>query len=542
MFTISPQLSKIILAALFLLPAFSLYIKILTPYLAQTGFDGAVVVCCEIIFIVFIAVFGRHPKNISSNGYYFIAAIFSWHVLGVTSALLSDHFYASLIKQIEYAVHCLFAYSAWVFLSQTKKTEKMSYVLIFTLVWVAYYILAAWHSHPDAYHHDWALGTPMFNNIRHLGYLQIGILPLLFLPLLSNNQYKYVVTLAVLTVFWTSVIWSCSRGTFISAIIISTLLAAFFSTQRKSIIVLSTASFLLGWLIALQFPSESPSLNPLRLLFLNFNDVQLQKIDMGHLSSGRTEIWRLTLSSMWQHNALFGFAADGYRYVTPQIWPGIVQPHNSPIQFFSEFGALGFTALLGLTFFCLKSWYSNPGTLINKLARFGLLAMATGSLIDGHFYQTFSLLLISVLTALAFAAPGNNSQPQSNKAATFILLALISSFIWPIQQHWQTYIVQQFSLTDRSQLEQVKKFPSYYFPMSWLYSSSYVQDLRSESIKFGQENGPKKCNYFLIEYLDSQDKTRKTRLLTSIKETCTKSELNRTQDNILMALALEVKR
>ncbi len=166
MFTISPQLSKIILSALFLLPAFSLYIKILIPYLAQTGFDGAAIVCFEIVFIVFIALFGQHPKDISRNGLYLIAAICFWHILGIISALLSDHFYVSLIKQIEYAVHCLFAYSAWVFLSQTQKAEKMSYFLIFTLVWVVYYILATWHSHPDAYHHDWALGTPMFNNIR----------------------------------------------------------------------------------------------------------------------------------------------------------------------------------------------------------------------------------------------------------------------------------------------------------------------------------------------------------------------------------------
>jgi len=542
MFTISPQLSKIILSALFLLPAFSLYIKILIPYLAQTGFDGAAIVCFEIVFIVFIALFGQHPKDISRNGLYLIAAICFWHILGIISALLSDHFYVSLIKQIEYAVHCLFAYSAWVFLSQTQKAEKMSYFLIFTLVWVVYYILATWHSHPDAYHHDWALGTPMFNNIRHLGYLQIGVLPLLLLPLLSNNQFKHLITLALLTIFWASVIWSCSRGTFLSAIIVSALLATFFSPQRKSIIILSIISFLLGWLIALQFPSESTSLNPFRLLFLNFNDIQLQEMDAGKLSSGRTEIWRLTLTSMWQHNALFGFGADGYRYVTPQIWPGIVQPHNSPIQLLSEFGVLGFTALLGFTLFCLKSWHSHSGTLINKLARFGLLAMAIGSLIDGHFYQTFSLLLISVLTALAFASPEKSTQPQSSKAATVIILALIATSIWPLQQHWKTYIEQQFPLTDESQLVQVEKFPSYYLPMKWLYSPSSHLKLRAEAIKFGQVNSPNRCNYYLMAYSESQNIKSKTQLLMSIKKTCSKAELNKTQSPEFMKLVSEVSR
>jgi len=539
MYAMSPQLSKMILAFLLLFPAFSLYLKILWPYLAQTGFEGAIIVACEIVFILFISVFNTHPK-ISRDAILLISAIACWHLLGLISAIISDHFHASLIKQIEYAIHCIFAYSVWIFLSQIRKTEKMTYFLIFTLLWVIYYILAAWHSNSDAFQYDWVHGTPMFNNIRHLGFFQIGILPLLFFPLLSERRHKHVITLVLLSVFWASVIWSSSRGTFLGAIIISILLALFFSRQRKTILLASLITLLIGWLIALQFPSESPSLNPYRLLFLNFGDTG--NLTSNQLSSGRTTLWLTTLSHMWQHSALFGFAADGYQYVDPHIWPDTVQPHSGPVQLLSEFGILGFSCLLYIMFICIKLWHRHPGSINNKLARFSLLAIAIGSLIDGHFYHTFSLLLICFLLALSFSEPKETIHSKSSKTKAFAILLVVSLFIWPIQQHWQTYIVQQFSLTDKSQLEQVKKFPSYYFPMSWLYGHSNVLELRHESIKLGQKNGPRRCNYYLMEYLDSQDKRQKTRLLNSLKETCTKSELNRSKDNILMALSSEAKR
>ena len=538
MYPISPQLNKILLAFLFLLPAFSLYIKIIWPHLAQTGFDGTAIICFELIFILFIAVFGKHPKNISRNSYFLIVALASWHVLGVISALLSDHFYASIIKQIEYAIHCLFAYSAWVFLSQTGKTEKMSFWLIFTSMWTVYYILSAWHSHPDAFHHNWVNGTPMFNNIRHLGYLQIGILPLLFLPLLINKPHKHLTTLLLLTVFWASIIWSCSRGTFLTAVILTAVLATFFSHKGRAIISLSIIAFFLGWLIAIQFPSESPSLDTLRLLFLNFNDAQ--SLDVNQLSSNRIDIWKLTLINMWQHNALLGFGADGFRYITPLLVPNIVQPHNSPIQFLSEFGLIGFSVLLGVVFFILKLWSENPGTTVNKLARFCLLAIGIGSLLDGHFHHTFSLLLIACLTALSFAKSSYSSQGSSNTLSAFFLLALSVAFIWPMQKHWQTYIAQQSPLINEFQLKEVESFPSYYSPMIWLYGFNFSSELRLQAIKFGQLNGPKQCNYYLIEYSESQEIETQNALLIPIRQICSKAELNNTNNPEFIKLALEV--
>jgi len=536
MYAMSPQLSKIILAFLLLLPAFSLYIKIFWPHLAQTGFNGAAIVCLELVFSIFIGVFGKHPK-VTKNGYYLIAALTCWHGLGIISALLSDHFYASLIKQIEYLVHCLFAYSAWVFLSQVQKSEKMAYFLIFTLMWVIYYILAAWHSNPDTYNYDWVRGTPMFNNIRHLGFLQIGIFPLLFLPLLSNKQHRVSISLVLLSVFWASVIWSCSRGTFSSAIIINFALILFFTHNRKLIILMSVIAFIIGWIIALQFPSESGSLNPYRLLFINIENAQL--LDPGRLSSGRTLIWTETLHNMWQQSPFLGFAADGYKYVSPHIWPNTVHPHSGPVQIFSEFGIFGFIALLFIAFTCITSWKNNPGNNINKLARFGLLAIIVGSFNDGHLYYTFSLLLIACLLALSFTPPLINSQGTKKRTLTPILLSLKIVLLWPIKEHWQTYMEQQFPLTNENQIAQVLSFPSYYQPRVWQYNLSGDSKLRNIAIKFGQDKGPYKCTYFLMEYFESNNPTQKSNLLSPIKKLCANYALLDSGDPVLIEIGLE---
>jgi len=536
MYAMSPQLSKIILAFLLLLPAFSLYIKIFWPHLAQTGFNGAAIVCLEIVFSIFIGIFGKHPK-VTKNGYYLIAALTCWHGLGIISALLSDHFYASLMKQIEYLVHCLFAYSAWVFLSQVQKSEKMAYFLIFTLMWVIYYILAAWHSNPDTFSYDWVRGTPMFNNIRHLGFLQIAVFPLLFFPMLSNQQHKYTITIILLSVFWGAVIWSCSRGTFLSAIIINIALILFFNRRTKPLIIISAITFITGWLIALQFPSESESLNPYRLLFLNFEDTQL--LDAGRLSSGRTHVWTETLKSMWSQSPLFGFGADGYKYISPHILSSTVHPHSGPVQVLSEFGILGLITLLYLTFSCIKLWRGNPGSTINKLSRFGLAAIVIGSFIDGHLYYTFSLLLIACLLALSFPPPLINSQGTKKRTLAPILLSLTIVLLWPIKEHWQTYMEQQFPLTNENQLAQVISFPSYYQPRVWQYNLSGDPSLRKIAIKFGQDKGPYKCTYFLMEYFESKNPTQKSNLLSPIKKLCANYALLDSGDPMLIEIGQE---
>ena len=519
MFAISPQLSKILLAFLLLTPWFSLYQKILFPHLAQTGFDGAVITLVELIFIIFIAAFGKHPR-LTKQGALLLAALVGWHVSGVISAYLSEHFYSSLIKQIEYLVHCMFAYSVWVFLSQTQKQEKIAWFLVFTFLWIIYYILCAWYVADDPYSIDWVTMLPFFNNIRHSGFILICLLPFLFLPLLYNVRNKTLITIGLLSLYWGFLIWTCSRGTYFASLIsIVVIYYLYKPTPRIAFIIIS--SFLIGWIIAFQFPSISASLNPFRLLFLNFQYTDV--IEANTLSSGRLDIWLKAYNAGITNNLFFGFGANGYAYYSPTILTNSVHPHSSLFQLLSEYGFIGFTFLLLIFISILLTWnktqlIKNNETIIT-LSRVSVLSFIVGSAVDGHFYYNFSLIYLAIIISLSMS-PAN--QTKTNKYLPLILLTGCICSLFLLKQHWATYTEQQVELIDKQQLTQVENFPSYYFPIKWLYGEKIIPELRKKAVKLGQENGPMKCNYFLTEYIDSNDKGH---LTTDIEKHCRKEDL-----------------
>lgn len=524
MVALSPQLRKIILAFLLLTPWFSLYLKVIFPHLAQTGFDGSVITLVELIFVIFISIFGRHPK-ITKQGLFLLIAIAGWHLSGFISAYLSDHFYPSIIKQIEYLIHCMFAYSAWVFLSQTQKQEKMAWFLVFTFVWIVYYIYSAWFISNEPYSVDWVTSTPFFNNIRHSGFIFISILPLLFLPALLNIKHKTLLTVCLLSLYWAVLIWTCSRGSYFASIIIIAIIYTLYkNTPRLNFIILS--SFLIGWIIALQFPSTSESLNPFRLWFLNFNSIEADTANT--LSSGRVGIWFKSYENAMNHNFLFGYGANGYAYISPIILTNTVHPHSSLFQLLGEYGYIGFTLIILILINILLAWENNKTSLspVNVLSRCSVIGFIIGSAVDGHFYYNFSLLYFSIILALSI--PQYKKSPKNNKAIPIgiLLIAIIS--IYPIKEHWSTYIEQQVELIDIKQIEQVEKFPSYYYPVKWLYGEYTNKDLQEKSIKLGQTIGPMYCNFYLLEYKNNKNnKNNKNKELKNrIEKYCRKQDLD----------------
>lgn len=520
MFTLSPQLSKVILAFLLLTPWFSLYQKILFPHLAQTGFDGAVITLVELIFIIFICAFGKHPK-ITKQGAMLLIAVSGWHISGFISAYLSDHFYPSLIKQIEYLVHCMFAYSVWVFLSQTQKQEKMVWFLIFTFVWMVYYILCAWHIQDAPYSVNWVDHVPFFNNIRHSGFILISIFPFLFLPLIKKIQHKTIISLFILSIYWGILIWSCSRGTYFASIISTILIYIYFKgTPRLGFILLS--SYLIGWIIAFQFSSDNSSLNPFRLWFLNF-DHQTQ-ITINNLSSGRLNIWLDSYKQAMNHSYLFGYGPDGYNYLIPRINIDAVQPHSSVFQLLNEYGFVGLLAIFSILASIYMHWKKRTTENIKPLiilSRIAVLSFIIASIVDGHFYYNFSLLYFSILIALSIPSGRPNN---TSKSLPIGILLIASCLTLLLKQHWSTYIEQQVDLFSDKQIQQFENFPSYYFPMKWLYGNQTSEVLLDKAIKLGQKNGPMHCNFYFIDFLRSNEKNQE-KLKSKILENCSEAEI-----------------
>ncbi|NVK43930.1 MAG: O-antigen ligase family protein [Oceanospirillaceae bacterium] len=527
MFAISPQLSKIVLALLLLTPWFSLYQKILFPHFSQTGFDGSIIILVELIFIIFVAVFGKHPKP-TKDGLYLLLAVSGWHITGFISAYLGEHFYPSLIKQIEYLIHCIFAYSAWIFLSQTQKQERMAWFLVFTFIWVIYYILGAWSITEDTFNFNWVHGTPMFNNIRHLGYLQVAVLPFLLLPLIANKNYKYLTCLFLLTVFWSSVIWSGARSTFLASILLSISLIWFYKQERRALSIMMIASLIVGWLNALQFPSNSSSMDPYRLLFLEsrVGNADLNNIaDLNKISSGRIEIWSEILTSLWPNHFLVGHGADNYSFMKPLINFNVSQAHNTFFQLLSGVGVVGMISITLAHLFSINLWLKIQATKINIIARFSFIGVLCASMLDGHFYHTFSLLWIMIILSLCFPHPQSKQETTRKRFIMPILIISASCIlIFNLQKHWQSYIQQQFPLEYAEQLKIVQSYPSFYRPTEWIYREESKQELRSQAIELGKTIGPRHCNFHLIEFMEAPESNLDS-LENGLASTCSKSEL-----------------
>jgi hypothetical protein len=538
MVSLSPELRKALLFILFLIPWFSLYQKHFFLSFNQTGFNGQIITLAEIIFVIFIAIFGRHP-SFNKRGFILLAFISLWHALGFLSAYMGEHFYPSAIKQIDYIIHCLFAYSSWVFLSQTKKQEKMAWFLVATLMWVIYNIAAKYYRIPESYDLNWVKVTPFFNNIRHFGYIQMAILPFLFLPLILRKQYGFIITLLLLSIYWASVIWASSRGTFVASCIVSFILIAYFSGFRKNLVRISVLSILLGAIIAFQFPSDSPSMSPFRLIFL---DVSLKDSTLNSTSSGRTDMWLTTLKNMWEINPYLGLAADGYRHINPYILKDTIQPHSGPIQLLSEYGLIGALCFMLIVITIINIYRKAPSSKINLISRFSLTGVILASAVDGHFYYNFSLLFISLVLALSFSSVKAKLMNEASQRIIIPITILIIAFalLIPLSKHWASYIEQQFPLTDEIQLTNVMAFPSYYRPNYWISDFSSDSILRSKAIKFGQQNGPDKCSFYQIEYFENignQDYSEELKaLLKSIDKNCSDYELLKTNNKELISL------
>ncbi len=527
MFAISPQLAKVLLALLLLIPWFSLQQKAIFPFLVYSGFDGELIILCELLFSIFVAVFGKHPP-FNKNGLLLLVFVICWHISGLASAVVSEHFHASLIKQVQYLVHCVFAYSTWVFLRQHGKHNLMAVALIASFIWILISIAQRWLDLEDPYSFNWVRGTPFFNNIRHFGFVQIAILPLCYLPILSKYRFKKYFTLLLLSLLWGSLIWASSRGAFLSAVIISLIIPIYLNHKKKELFYLFTVAFLIGWIIALLFPVESGSLNPFRLLFLNSVDYI---VSSEPINSARIEIWIRTLTTVWQHNPFFGLGANGYIYVSPHIWPDSVHPHSGPVQLLAEFGLIGFTVLLGSVWVCINTWKQEKATDIQLVSRIGLIGVALASVVDGQFYHNFSLLFISILIALSFSYSKPNDHSSKLKyipATSSLILCFI--LIWPIQLHWQTFLLQQVPLNDQQQLDQVKSFPSNYNPSTWLTGWNVEPALIKQALKLGQETGPYRCKYFRQEYSTTNMLKNNDIFMQKMSDSCGKQAMNELLD------------
>lgn len=138
-------------------------------------------------------------------------------------------------------------------------------------------------------------------------------------------------------------------------------------------------------------------------------------------SSGRLEIWKSSLALAFER-PLLGHGPDGFRASRiGQSYRHIVQSHNLFLQVFVEMGATG---LLLVSLFLyqllrqplaslLRARRNGTADMTHALLFAAFMGFMIVSLVEGLFYHSVSLLVISVLAPLTFAV-AKNTEPTSS--------------------------------------------------------------------------------------------------------------------------------
>ena len=236
---------------------------------------------------------------------------------------------------------------------------------------------------------DWISALPGFPNIRHMGYF---LMPALMLSVggIATGDSKARNIQTVLLVFNLAfVIWIGSRGPlfgYLATLMIAMLL---FGEMRQhhtfKRLLLATLG---GCVLSQMVPTpKDPTFNAI----MRIDDSKSNDFDQ--LSSGRTEIWRGTLSAI-SERPIFGHGGNQFRLLVPAARKNFNQPHNSLLQFIFDWGVIGAGALIALLIILglrvIAITKEQPLWLPSCLAA---TSMAIFSLIDGVFYYNLPIIL-----------------------------------------------------------------------------------------------------------------------------------------------------
>ncbi|GAA6135120.1 hypothetical protein NBRC116188_19100 [Oceaniserpentilla sp. 4NH20-0058] len=139
---------------------------------------------------------------------------------------------------------------------------------------------------------------------------------------------------------------------------------------------------------------------------------------------------------------------------------------------------------------------------------------------------------------MSFSSVKTQNTNTKNISSSLVLVSCLIFCIFFLQKHWNSYIQQQFPLTHQTQIESVASFPSYYRPIHWIYNQYSNPELKLDAIELGKDTGPRICNFYLVDYLDSSSQAGE-KIKQLILEKCSIYEIIKTENESLIQLLEE---
>ncbi|WP_353387407.1 O-antigen ligase family protein [Halopseudomonas sabulinigri] len=206
---------------------------------------------------------------------------------------------------------------------------------------VFYFVCMAvfWISLDNPVSYSWFSAPPLFQHIRHQGYLLCGLAVGSVFMFLQRGRLAPI-CLAVVFLVFALLFWNGGRGAILGALVGIALLSGSFPLRKnvrswKWLCIVALSALCASAI----FRVEQRGVGWLNALFRSDTDT------VNGLSSGRLSIW-LRLLEPIQERLWFGWGGDGFR----SVWTGssrIIQAHNGLMQSLLEWGLLT-TVLFGL--------------------------------------------------------------------------------------------------------------------------------------------------------------------------------------------------
>ncbi len=436
----------------------------------------AISVILEIGFILLAipATYSLKVINIPKKAVILIAF---WLVWTLTSTLLGTQPWAAIVRWLELLISITTAFCLYILISQKPQLLPLIVKAIIAAVLLCILAFAIyWNISPYPIQHDWASDIPLFMNIRHFGYLAAVAVPLgywlLEINTIKNHSIFWI--FVYLTLCWALVFWLGGRGTFL-AVSITTVLYLSISKEKLKWILLS---IVLGLFTSQLFIVDHPSLNLFRLW--------REDVSLNALTSFRMTIYIDSVIYWWQHSAVMGVGADGFRYIIPAIGEleSIAHPHSIIIQLLLSYGILGL--LIPSYFFFLLSWKAaQSNQKQTKVFYLVFLSTMILSIFDGILYHAYGLFISTIIAgiSIAYIWPFSpcSELPVTNKSYKIKSIPLILTAVTLFcSAYYLIFSIQlyhsKYDKSDEQWANWSAEYPIYFSP-TWTYLRYKTEDI-----------------------------------------------------------------
>ncbi len=446
------------------------------------------------VFVIALSLSRRKPISKPLNSLHYLT------IPILISTLGSAYVYSSIVSIMESCLHILFVVAIINAILKVGERNILPYSLIVTYIFFITTLTLEQIIYLKNIDYNWILGTLFYDNIRHFGYTQAIVTPLIFLLILSKSKLLHCTGILCLSLSWFIILWSGGRGTFFSLMLLTVIvLPIFVSKHKKRICISNFIAIAIGSYLAFLLSANHPSLGIERLFFLADSTNKFDSVNS--YSSGRLQLWIDIIKNFDPVQLVFGYGSDMFRFSNDLtgVAKSVTHPHNIILQITYSFGITGILACIYISL-SLKKYFQKKLTDTSKIYLTSLSSLIISSLIDGGLYHSYSLFQFAIVVALFFSTiiPADaDADADADKIVSKYNKTEVTTFAFCIivlSLHTYTYSLLIAPLTDEKHIHSVMIFPSYTNTDFWI-STATTPELKKQAYFHSIKYSPNPCIY-----------------------------------------------